>query len=1232
MLSARSKNNVRRLIQTWACCALLLLSACAQDIGDIDRTQPNKLLKSELTSSDWFMAQTITEVPTTTLFTFIGETSTMERIRWEVREDMLIAYRAYPRLAGSDPGELTEGDKYVENPVAAYPIWSHFDVQRAYNTATGEQSNVLVENNFDRPWYDRDYIRVNWSVNLLTNFDFISTPSYISGLSYFVPEEQGGPDAMVREFDDDKHLSYFDFVGKIQVEPDYWGCIFTIYGYSAEDCTSTEVKVRSSFMRADKVREYEPLDYDDRVMTKFGYFRTERHGFDPWRGVRQTNRLRLANRHNIWEEVWQKDEETGEPLRDADGRLLPIPMKERKPKPIVYYTSETMPEEIFETSKTVAESWNLAFKGAVSAALEIPIEQTPRMYAVCHNPVAEGDEEACGPVGKSVRMGDIRHNHMVWVDRYTQAGLLGYGPSGADPLTGEIVFGSAYVYGVEVDTYAQYATDLVRLLQGELSEDDLRMPDYIKDEILDRLKADNSRPKVQARPSQLKSMKPSKQLDKLVGAKKAKKLRDLKRFGLPDSRSGRQDQAMQRIADAGLDKHLISQEVVRGKTRGKYGLPNKPVPDDVLDKISATRWASARHMNERKARWHYAASRNLYLTAFADDAILGLARSLQDEKDPDKIRSVIRRGVYRAVMEHEVGHTLGLRHNFQGSYDALNYFDEYWDLRKETLVLDPTIEQLYQMSDLTQTQIDGRMPEYAYSSIMDYGMRFNSDIQGIGKYDRAAIRFAYSAGTYDQKTGPQMGYVETYEAPGDAKTILQDYEDQDSLAYSPMLEMKHYTSVAQAFGQVEDIRKRKLMLYDDLKSARKDDAARAPVEVSFMFCSDEWVGALVSCQLFDAGADPFEIVKNSVKMYRDYYALNHLQRDRAFFWSEDVLNSAYGRYFSQLTMVYQQWVFSYIYNTEDVVLDNYYLFAAQTGFNQLADVLMTPAMGSYTKNDRGVYELVSEGRDPEAELYVSYKDGRPTLSDFQYDSGYYFFDRISEVGHFWDFLAAMFALTDSDAVRLGVDSSADALTYSIPWYMFFEGELTQIMNSIFLRDATTFGPRVKDGKIVRQPYALLVLTDDDDNVISSFDPETGQEYPLEPEGEPLFMETNFNQEFYAALYGMAFFTANYSLNYPDQWKIFRVGGGEQIEAAPGFEVVRFDDPFSGFSYGALRDTTNQTTKSGATRLIEEANYWKQRYETTADEDAQSDAYFKIQSSVERMNIARSLYDVLGTVW
>lgn len=1207
-------------------CSALVFAGCAQNVGDIDRTQPNRLKKSTLINSDWFMAQTIVDAPTTSMFTFVGETSSLERVRWEVTRDMLVAYRAYPKIANSEaPDQLERGDDFTESPVAAYPILAHFDIQRSYNTATGEQSNLLVENMSDRPWFERDYMRVDWSRNLVTNFDFISTPAYINGVSYFVPEEQGGPDAMVREYDKQKRLNYFDMVGKIHVEPDFWGCLFSYYNWSAEDCTAAEIKVRTSFMKTPKVREYEPLQYPDRMMSKFGYFRTERFGFDPWRGVQQSNRLLLANRHPIWEQVWQRDEQ-GEILKDKDGRMIPLPMAKRVAKPIVYYASANMPAEIWETSKVVANSWNNAFRQTVATSKQIPLDQVGAMFVVCHNPVAADDDAICGEEGKVIRMGDIRYNHMVWVDRYTQAGLLGYGPSGADPLTGEIVFGSAFVYGTAVDSYAAYATDLVRLIQGKLTEEDLQTASYIKDEILRRLKDDPARPKV-TRASALKGKKASRGINELMGKRRAKKWQTVKRRGLEAGRPGHTQQVMQKIAQSGLEHRLLDKEIIIGKTRGRFGHPNRPLDDKTRAAIAPSTWASPHHMKMRMERDRYAAKKNLYLKHFADDAVLGLARELQSIDDADEIRSRLRRSIYRAVMEHEVGHTLGLRHNFQGSYDSLNYHDQYWALRKETLILDPDIDQLYEMSTPTQAQIDGRMQDYAYSSIMDYGMRFNSDVQGIGKYDIAAIRFAYSSGTYDVDKGIEHGYVDVYEKPGDAKDWLQQFEDPPSLAYDSLLEQYHYTTVAQAFGQVEDIAKRRQVRYGDLLAQRESEGARAPVEVHYMFCSDEWIGAALSCQLFDAGADPFEMAKHTINMYREYYPLHHLSRDRVFFWSEDVFASMYSRYFSMLTHIYQQWVFAYFWDTEDTVLDNYYLFGATSGFNLMADVLMTPPTGSYRKDDRGIFRWFTDNDVPNADLKIDYASGRPVFSDFQFDSGYYYYERVQNVGHFWDFLAALFALTDSDAVRLGVDTSADEIAFQIPWYLFFEQELTSMMNGIFLKDARVFGPRVVDGKLVRQPWSPLVITGENGQEIN-FDPETGQQMLPAGSGDPVDLDSTFTQQLYTLLYGMAFFTSNYSLNFPDQWKLFRLGSGEQVEAADGYTVVEFEDPQTGFKYGALKGQD----ASGAAAIIEEANYWKNIYLNSDDEDARNDAYFEMVAKKENMDLARSLYDLFGTVF
>src|SRR5262249_12345829 len=117
-----------------------------------------------------------------------------------------------------------------------------------------------------------------------------------------------------------------------------------------------------------------------------------------------------------------------------------------------------------------------------------------------------------------------------------------------------------------------------------------------------------------------------------------------------------------------------------------------------------------------------------YMGEFADDAVIGLALKLKGQGlSGDALFKALRTLIFRGLADHEMGHTMGLRHNFAGSTDALNYDDHFWNIR-----------------NMPQAQWDANsLSEYQYSTVMDYGSRFNSDVHGIGKYDAAAIRFGY---------------------------------------------------------------------------------------------------------------------------------------------------------------------------------------------------------------------------------------------------------------------------------------------------------------------------------------------------------------------------------------------------------------------------------------------------------------------------------------------------------
>ena len=58
---------------------------------------------------------------------------------------------------------------------------------------------------------------------------------------------------------------------------------------------------------------------------------------------------------------------------------------------------------------------------------------------------------------------------------------LGYGPSSADPETGEIVSATLYLYGASLDVYAQFAADSVDMKHIGLESVATRTPpDYKK--------------------------------------------------------------------------------------------------------------------------------------------------------------------------------------------------------------------------------------------------------------------------------------------------------------------------------------------------------------------------------------------------------------------------------------------------------------------------------------------------------------------------------------------------------------------------------------------------------------------------------------------------------------------------------------------------------------------------------------------------------------------------------
>jgi len=340
-------------------------------------------------------------------------------VKRSLTEDLLVARLAYERVEGSDGkgvGKATN-DGIV---VAAFKVLSHFDVQREYNPGTGERSNVISENTVDRPWFERQFVRVDWSKNLSTDnyeFDTISMMGAF-GVTYeplaYSVQDPSSEDAPHFDLDD----GYLDITNKAFAKPQVvdlrmWGlgdvpaCWLGVDwggGGPSTQCTPVEVTIRQSFRRV-KPSDYEPAEWDGNRFQAFGAFTEERHGYARNYGMTDTQWHRLINRYDIWERShFYKDPAamTGElacftqqttpagadPHRDTDfngtedeceqaGRgsrcdtftqRCTLPFTQRVAKVLPWYFTTGSNQEFFEPTRDATHEWDVALRSAVLTA------------------------------------------------------------------------------------------------------------------------------------------------------------------------------------------------------------------------------------------------------------------------------------------------------------------------------------------------------------------------------------------------------------------------------------------------------------------------------------------------------------------------------------------------------------------------------------------------------------------------------------------------------------------------------------------------------------------------------------------------------------------------------------------------------------------------------------------------------------------------------------------------
>lgn len=410
-------------------------AACAGEREPINRVQPWALDKTFFVGNDLASSHDDPEFWGQGTLVDVGYgasqdglfTSTyaqpLTRIKWDIQEDKLIARLTYELIEDSD-GKGSGPTSTDGQVVAVYRIEKHFDIQREYNSSTGEEINVIGENASDRPWYERRHFRVDWSQNLFTDaydLDTLSMLGIYGSVKYepvaFTIKDPESPDAP--HFDVEN--GYFDVTNKVFARPGMidltrfgWGMDkfpacwldndFMAGSAPSGNCNPVELTLRQSYRRVENTG-YEPGEWDGHRFKAYGAFTTERKGYARNYGMSDAKWHRFINRYNIWQEShYYADPATrtgavecftpattpsgADPHRDENlngtedecetvgrgsrcdtfNQKCTLPFRDRQVAPITWYYSEGSDPNYFESSDLATREWDVAMRTAVVTA------------------------------------------------------------------------------------------------------------------------------------------------------------------------------------------------------------------------------------------------------------------------------------------------------------------------------------------------------------------------------------------------------------------------------------------------------------------------------------------------------------------------------------------------------------------------------------------------------------------------------------------------------------------------------------------------------------------------------------------------------------------------------------------------------------------------------------------------------------------------------------------------
>ena len=821
---------------------------------------------SELENKEYFYRKVLIDAPNTFEVTFAGTATDIVLVKVEFEEDKVSIKRARSIL-GKDGETHVDDEALLSFPVEYYRMVTEINGRRLvapkHVPATHTEPGAIAAVDFS-------------SNNEINDLNSILDSSYKSCFSGTTETEISDVFAGKRS---GKHMINFT--------------LDTARGVNMRRCGGSSdagAQANMKFQERVSMMEYvkrgkETTDlnipFEAQKKLGFGFFtgmKVEGQGYAQDTTTEKSN-IYLPSRYDIKNCKQINYTLTGIPLKDGGKNNGNSDLRDR----LISSTHKVvndLNDGFFKALKgTKLDRANCTADGSNKPVITLSIERdsdiTTDKVSVCK----DGDESAnCKKISLNVvdkaTMGDLDRNYIYYMQKSTSYPILGLGGVHRNPQTGKVVSASVYQYGGNMKNSIDRMIESYNALKKwqKLTKETKKIITAQAAEMAPTAESERevSHPEVAESEVSEEVTEAAQKLEeemklKRVAAKTATiSLRDHNILDYRDraiapggkklTESHREALEAKTINNVNLYKQaMLFQELVDAK--------NSPEAIENIMLKHENPIAHAKHEMIESLKWKTVNGKRVAsdtcLHTRDASVVASVISKLHDDYNIDKI-SKSKHGMnkilidtWRPTLAHEIGHNIGLRHNFTGSYDKQNHKFNDADKSKRR-----------------------------YSSVMDYMIDDHVTYDGLGPYDVHAIRAGYT------------GLVELNDnsmAKNAAKVTIDNKK------------FLHINDIKQMLGL--DVWKNL-----DSKELKKIGLKR------YGFCSDleGGNGATPTCARHDWGTSPEEIVDHIIMTMEGTYALSNIAGDSKTFSRSRGGAAAY--YFTRLREMNEEFLFQRILN------------------------------------------------------------------------------------------------------------------------------------------------------------------------------------------------------------------------------------------------------------------------------------------------------------------------------